>query len=222
MHNLGNTEDLCIINGMRTAHEQLGSETDESKSRYSMLYPGSRHEGMRDRLSYLVDTFGEYGDYETEPGVIRKVSFAYPRQTGEVRVTEIVDQEDLDGPSAFRIERDDFRGRAEAVVSDQQVLGRTTMDAIQWDLDLYAHEKNAELYKRRMGSAINWLVQLPLALNAMRPSIKRRRVFDQEQQYETDPFRLTKERRKELHRKQKQEDKQADEEDKRINKSHNL
>ncbi len=164
--------------------QQLAGATEPQ---LPLHYPATSDGGVWDRLQRVVDQYGEFGDIEVDKGVVRKASFAYPRQLGLLRIHEVPNPMNLDGDLAYHVLRVDHRGEAEALVSREGAIGKQAIDAIHWDLDLYANSDHAELQKKRVSSAASWLIQPLLLLNTMRPSLKRNRTFDQSQQYKEKP-----------------------------------
>lgn len=161
------------------------------------LIPATSSGGVWDQLQILVDTYGEMK--EDEFGIVRRADFAYPRQTGTLRIAEVANPDDLDGKLAYHVVRDDHRGHVDAFITQDGELEGPAIDAIHWDLELYGNQENADLYKKRVNSAVGWLIRPLLILNTARPSLKRHRAFDQSQQYMPKPF-LTNDILKQLHK----------------------
>ena len=112
-----------------------------------------------DQAQTVLQRFGEWGDRDTELGIIRKAEFAIPKQEAVLRVHEVVDPEtmwDRSSPLAYNILRDDWRGSYDILLTVRPELGARALMALNYDLlisdalpEHYAKSDNADEYKRR-------------------------------------------------------------------------
>ncbi len=98
------------------------------------------------RVQSIVD---EYGDFSSQPGVVREAGFAFPNSAAVLRVEEIVDTNNLDGPSVLKVRGGDDRN-AEWRLSSDEPLSSSAEAALQRDLDLYVNPEKAKAFKKLM------------------------------------------------------------------------
>jgi hypothetical protein len=91
------------------------------------------------KLRDIIESRGEFGDPQTEFGVIRKVFIGYTAVKAELSIKEVVEPTDLNGPLAYRIERRDPRGEFELSVSPVEAIGLHAIRVAMRDLQQYVH-----------------------------------------------------------------------------------
>ncbi len=116
-----------------------------------------------ERAQTILDEFGEWGNQQTELGIIRKARFAMPNQDATLRVHEVVDPHTLSddkAPLAYNLLRDDWRGSYDILLTVRAELGARALMTLDDDLTInpnmfpgyYATEENADEYNRRFGN----------------------------------------------------------------------
>jgi hypothetical protein len=115
-----------------------------------------------DTFTRVQSILDEYGDFSSQPGVVREAGFAFPNSAAVLEVKESVDPNNLDGPSVVKVMGGDDRNAVRRL-SPEVPLDPHTEAALRSDLDLYVDRQKADDFKRRFGEKV---------ISASRPSLR--------------------------------------------------